>query len=56
MERGVSSDRKHITTQRLKAMTVKEEIKKLEQEKKEIDSRLNDLKESLDKVKKCGWD
>jgi FtsZ-binding cell division protein ZapB len=51
LERGVSSDRKHITTQRLKAMTVKEEIKKLEQEKKEIDSRLNDLKESLDKVK-----
>ncbi|MFC6604739.1 MobV family relaxase [Ectobacillus funiculus] len=51
LERGVSSDRKHITTQRLKAMTVKEEIKKLEQEKTEIDSRLNDLKESLDKVK-----
>ena len=51
LERGVSSDRKHITTQRLKAMTVKEEIKKLEQEKKEIDSRLNDLKESLDKVR-----
>jgi len=51
LERGVSSDRKHITTQRLKAMTVKEEIKKLEQEKKEIDSCLNDLKESLDKVK-----
>jgi hypothetical protein len=51
LERGVSSDRKHIDTQRLKAMTVKEEIKKLEQEKTEIDSRLNDLKESLDKVK-----
>lgn len=39
LERGVSSDRKHITTQRLKAMTVKEEIqslnKELESKKKE---------------------
>ncbi|MFA2812073.1 MobV family relaxase [Bacillus mycoides] len=51
IERGVSSDRKHLSTQRFKAVTLEQEIEKLEQEKKEIDSRLHDLKLSLDKAK-----
>ncbi|WP_088027111.1 MobV family relaxase, partial [Bacillus mobilis] len=51
IERGVSSDRKHLSTQRFKAVTLQQEIEKLEQEKKEIDSRLYDLKLSLDKAK-----
>ncbi|HDR8060727.1 TPA: MobV family relaxase [Bacillus cereus] len=51
IERGVSSDRKHLSTQRFKAVTLQQEIEKLEQEKKEIDSRLHDLKLSLDKAK-----
>lgn len=51
IERGVSSDRKHLSTQRFKAVTLQQEIEKLEQEKKEIDSRLHDLKLSLDQAK-----
>lgn len=51
IERGVSSDRKHLSAQRFKAVTLQQEIEKLEQEKNEIDSRLHDLKLSLDKAK-----
>ncbi|MEC3250567.1 MobV family relaxase, partial [Bacillus cereus] len=51
IERGVSSDRKHLSTQRFKAVTLQQEIGKLEQEKKEIDSRLYDLKFSLNQAK-----
>lgn len=51
IERGISSDRKHLSTQRFKAVTLQQEIEKLEQEKKEIDSRLHDLKMSLDQAK-----
>jgi hypothetical protein len=51
IERGISSDRKHLSTQRFKAVTLQQEIEKLEQEKKEIDSRLHDLKISLDQAK-----
>ncbi|MED2513451.1 MobV family relaxase, partial [Bacillus thuringiensis] len=51
IERGVSSDRKHLSTQRFKAVTLQQEIEKLEQEKKEIDSRLYDLKFSLNQAK-----
>ncbi|MGM2496928.1 MobV family relaxase, partial [Bacillus cereus group sp. BceL029] len=51
IERGVSSDRKHLSTQRFKAVTLQQEIEKLEQEKKKIDSRLHDLKLFLDKAK-----
>ncbi|MEB9359025.1 MobV family relaxase, partial [Bacillus cereus] len=51
IERGVSSDRKHLSTQRFKAVTLQQEIEKLEQEKKEIDSRLYDLASSLDQAK-----
>ncbi|MED3013034.1 MobV family relaxase, partial [Bacillus thuringiensis] len=51
IERGVSSDRKHLSTQRFKAVTLQQEIEELEQEKKGIDSRLHDLKMSLDQAK-----
>ncbi|HDR8203085.1 TPA: plasmid recombination protein [Bacillus cereus] len=51
IERGISSDRKHLSTQRFKAVTLQQEIEKLEQEKKEIDSRLHDLNLSLDQAK-----
>ncbi|MEC3334200.1 MobV family relaxase [Bacillus cereus] len=51
IERGVSSDRKHLSTQRFKAVSLQQEIEKLEQEKKEIDSRLYDLASSLDQAK-----
>ncbi|MEC2727786.1 plasmid recombination protein, partial [Bacillus thuringiensis] len=44
-------DRKHLSTQRFKAVTLQQEIGKLEQEKKEIDSRLHDLRLSLDQAK-----
>lgn len=64
LERGVSSDRKHIETQRLKALTAKEQVKALEnelkqkQEEKQVlnksikdtQSRLSEVKKSLDKV------
>lgn len=64
LERGVSSDRKHIETQRLKALTAKEQVKALEnelkqkQEEKQVlnksikdtSTRLSELKKSLDKV------
>ncbi|WP_285847469.1 MobV family relaxase [Peribacillus simplex] len=66
LERGVSSDRKHIEAQRFKALTVKEEVKSLENELKEkledkkslersikdVEGRLSDLGKSLDHVKK----
>lgn len=66
LERGVSSDRKHIEAQRFKALSVKEEVKSLETEWKEklddkkslensikdIEGRLSDLGKSLDHVKK----
>jgi len=45
LERGVSSDRKHIETQRLKAITVKEELERLE-------DRLQDVKKSVEHAKK----
>ncbi|TKI82730.1 MobV family relaxase [Bacillus mycoides] len=51
IERGVSSDRKHLSTQRFKVVTLQQEVEKLEQEKKEIDIRLHDLKLSLDQAK-----
>jgi len=47
LERGVSSDRKHITTQRLKAMTVKEEIQSLDKELESKKKELLDLSEAL---------
>jgi len=64
LERGVSSDRKHIETQRLKALTAKEQVKVLEtelkqkQEEKQVlnksiedtISRLSEVQKSLDKV------
>ncbi|SFD03957.1 Plasmid recombination enzyme [Bacillus sp. OV322] len=66
LERGVSSDRVHIETQRLKAMTVKETVQELEAELKEkhlqqrvleesirkTEDRLSNLTESLSGVKK----
>lgn len=51
IERGISSDRKHLSTQRFKAVTLQQEIEQLEQEKNEINSRLYDLKVSLNQVK-----
>ena len=51
IERGVSSDRKHLSTQRFKVVTLQEEIEQLEQEKNEINSRLYDLKVSLNQAK-----
>ncbi|MEH7469065.1 MobV family relaxase [Priestia megaterium] len=64
LERGVSSDRKHIETQRLKALTAQEQVKALENELKQkqqekqvlnksiedTQSRLSEVKKSLDKV------
>ncbi|MBK5482821.1 plasmid recombination protein [Peribacillus sp. TH16] len=66
LERGVSSDRKHIEANRFKALSVKEEVKSLENELKEklddkqsletsvkdIEGRLSDLGKSLNHVKK----
>jgi len=66
LERGVSSDRKHIEANRFKALTANEQLKNLEielkekqEQKKELDlsikdieSRLSDLGKSLDDVKK----
>lgn len=65
LERGVSSDRKHIETTRMKALTAKEEVQELEntlvqkeREKQQLDQsmnkmkkRLGELKNSLDSVK-----
>lgn len=65
LERGVSSERKHIETQRLKALTAKEQAEAWEQElqakreEKEVldssvrhmENRLGDLGESLKKIK-----
>lgn len=62
LERGVSSDKKHIETARFKALTAKEEVQVLEDtllekelEKQQIDksmqqmkNRLNDLKRAVD--------
>lgn len=59
LERGVSSDRKHIEMQRLKALTINDEIKAIEERKMDlnlslvdIQSRLSDLAKSLDGIKK----
>lgn len=66
LERGISSDRKHIEANRFKALTVKEEVKSLENELKEkledkksleksikdVEGRLSDLGKSLAHVKK----
>lgn len=66
LERGVSSDRKHIEANRFKALTANEQLKNLEVELKEkqeqkkeldlsikdIEGRLSDLGTSLDHVKK----
>ncbi|MFC9601718.1 MobV family relaxase [Peribacillus butanolivorans] len=66
LERGVSSDRKHIEANRFKALTVKEEVQSLENELnekledkqsleksiKDVEGRLSDLGKSLDHVKK----
>lgn len=66
LERGVSSDRKHIETTRMKALTAKEEVQALEntlvqkeQEKQKLEQsmsgmkkRLVELKKSLDGVKR----
>lgn len=64
LERGISSDRKHIETQRLKALTAKEQVQALENELKQkqeekqalnksikdTTTRLSEFKKSLDKV------
>lgn len=66
LERGVSSDRKHVEAQRFKALSVNEQVKSLENELKEkreekqlmeksikeVEGRLSDLGKSLDHVKK----
>ncbi len=66
LERGVSSDRKHIEANRFKALTVKEEVNSLENELKEklddkqsleksvkeIEGHLSDLGKSLNHIKK----
>lgn len=66
LERGVSSDRKHMEAQRFKALSVNEQVKSLENELKEkqedkqlleksikeVESRLSDLGKTLDHVKK----
>lgn len=59
LERGVSSDRKHIEMQRLKALTINDEIKAIEERKMDLNlslvdvqSRLSDLAKSLDGIKK----
>lgn len=66
LERGVSSDRKHVEAQRFKALSVNEQVKSLENELKEkredkqlmeksikeVEGRLSDLGKSLDHIKK----
>lgn len=66
LKRGVSSDKKHIETTRLKALTAKEEVQVLEDtllekgvEKQQIEksmeqmkNRLNDLKRAVNVGKK----
>lgn len=43
LERGVSSDRKHIETARMKALTTKEELHTLEQEKQTLEKSMRHI-------------
>ncbi|ENQ3081231.1 plasmid recombination protein [Bacillus cereus] len=59
LERGVSSDRKHIETTRMKALTAKEEVQELEhtlvqkeQEKQQLDQSMSEMKKRLVELKK----
>lgn len=59
LERGVSSDKKHIETTRMKALTAKEEVQALEatleqkeQEKQQLDQSMSEMKKRLVELKK----
>lgn len=51
LERGESSDRKHIEINRLKVLTAKEELKNVEHELKEKESDLDYVVRSLDRIR-----
>lgn len=60
LERGISSDKKHIETTRLKALTAKEEVKVLEDtflekeiEKQQIDKSMQQMKNCLNDLKRA---